>query len=461
MMRFNSLSFRLFALATAWTLFVLPVTAFFLISAYRQSVERNFDTALRYNLTLLANTQKDENGKLIIPYLPDPPYTLPFSGRYWQIKLLDSPENDQAISFHSESLLDDVLKLPSEKNISADENLVRIGYVDGPDNQKLRVIEREIELGYGKSLQRYSFAVARDSSEIDTELAEFTTKLSTALFLLGAGLILAPFVQIQFGLRPLNAISSGLAAIRSGKASKLEGDLPHEIQPLQRELNALIKSNHDIVARSRTHVGNLAHALKTPLSVITNEAHAAHGPFAIKVDEQARLMKDHIRHHLDRASMAATLNVIGGVTEVRPVIEALKRTLEKIYGKRNVTFTLKCPQSLKFQGEKHDLQEMVGNLLDNAGKWANNEIIVTISSFFHKANDKNMLCICVDDDGPGLSKEQRAMAMKRGRRLDESQPGSGLGLSIVGDLVNLYDGSFYLEKSPQKGLRAKLELPAA
>ncbi|MEM7620141.1 MAG: sensor histidine kinase [Pseudomonadota bacterium] len=458
---FNSLSFRLVALSTLWTLIVLPVMAFFLIDAYRRTVEVNFDTALRYNLTLLANTQKDEDGKLIIPYLPDPPFTLPFSGRYWQIKLLDKPAENQPISFHSESLLDDVIKLPSEQNISADQNLVRIGYVDGPDNQRLRVIEREISLGFGEKQQRYSFAIAGDSAEIDAELSEYTTKLATALILLGLGLVLAPFVQIHFGLKPLQAISSGLSAIRSGKVNKLEGQLPAEIQPLQQELNALIHSNYEIVNRSRLHVGNLAHALKTPLSVMTNEAGVSEDPFAKKVKQQAQIMQDHIKHHLDRASMAATLNTIVGVTDVYPVMKALRRTLEKIYSKRDVTFKLECPDNLKFRGEKHDLQEIIGNLFDNAGKWARSEILLTLRAVTDETTAIKKLEIYVEDDGPGLSQEQMLTVMKRGKRLDETKPGSGLGLSIVADLVDLYKGTVKLEKSSLGGLKVHLELPAA
>ena len=216
-MTFNSLSFRLFAFAAAWTLFVLPLTALLLISVYRGSVENRFDDSLKFYLLLLARAEPGEEGQLKVPELPDPLFKLDFSGRYWQVKSLDDDENKPPVQLQSESLLDEELMLPSLLGIPADQNLVRTGYVKGPESQKLRVIELETSLGEGEASRKYSFAVARDSSEIEGDLADFTAKVGMTLTILGLGLILAPFVQIKFGLWPLRAISSGLASIRSGK----------------------------------------------------------------------------------------------------------------------------------------------------------------------------------------------------------------------------------------------------
>jgi len=268
---------------------------------------------------------------------------------------------------------------------------------------------------------------------------------------------LATLFQVRYGLRPLGDIRARLAAIRSGDAETLEGESPAEIQPLQKELNSLIRANQQIIERARTHVGNLAHALKTPLSVITNEARERDDPFAHKVSEQAEIMRQQVTHHLDRARVAARAGVVGHATDLKPVIDTMRGALAKIYSDHQLDLTADCPSNLHFEGEKQDLQEMIGNLMDNACKWARRRVAISAAPL---DGDRRFLCICVDDDGPGLSPDARQKAIKRGRRLDENKPGSGLGLSIVADLANLYAGDFKLEESPIGGLRAVLILPA-
>jgi signal transduction histidine kinase len=454
-MRFNSLAFRLFASAAAWTLVILPATAILLVSLYRHAVERSFDARLNVYLTsLIASTTAEGATHPKQPAnLGEPTFTIPFSGWYWQIKPLDDAERP---IFVSDSLLDQQLKLPSVAGISPDTNLARRDYAPGPQGQRLRIVEREIRPAGGQSTP-YSYAVAGDAGEIDRDIAEFTTMLIAALALLGLGLVVATLFQVRFGLQPLRAIRQGLTAIRSGEAEKLEGQLPDEIRPLQQELNALIQSNRDIVERARTHVGNLAHALKTPLSVISNEARGSEGPLATKVIEQAEIMRTQITHHLDRARVAARSGAIGDITDVEAVLGALKRTLDRIYDGRGLELAVSTVPGLNFQGEKQDLEEMVGNLLDNACKWAKSRVQLEAT----KANGSRHFTVLVDDDGPGLTAAEREKAVKRGQRLDESKPGSGLGLSIVADLAHLYKGRFQLELSPQGGLRARLELPAA
>jgi signal transduction histidine kinase len=452
-MRPSSLAFRLFASAAAWTLVVIPAAAILLVSLYKQTLERNFDARLNVYLTsLVASSTAEETTGLKPPaYLGEPIFTIPFSGWYWQIKPLDGAVRPLYVS---DSLLDQQLNLPSQSGAPPDQSLTWRSYALGPENQRLRIIEREIRPA-AKSAP-YSFAVAGDAGEIDREVSQFTTMLIAALGVLGLGLVLATLFQVRFGLSPLRAIRQDLAAIRSGEAEKLEGELPDEIRPLQRELNALIQSNREIVERARTHVGNLAHALKTPLSVIRNEARSHEGPLSSKVIEQAEIMRTQITHHLDRARVAARSSVIGDVTDVEGVLHALKRTLDRIYEERGIDLEVGAPPGLRFQGEKQDFEEMVGNLLDNACKWA--ERRVTAQAALAKNGN---FAVIVDDDGPGLSEGDRAKAVKRGQRIDESKPGSGLGLSIVADLAHLYKGRFELEPSPEGGLRARLELPAA
>jgi len=454
-MRFNSLAFRLFASAAAWTLVVLPVTAILLVSLYRQAVERNFDARLNVYLTsLVASTTEGGAAKPKEPAnLGEPIFTIPFSGWYWQIKPLDGAVRPV---FVSDSLLDQQLRLPSQNAVPPDKSLSRRAYEQGPEQQRVRIVEREIRPA-GPSSTPYSYAVAGDAAELDRDLAEFTTMLIAALGVLGLGLLVATFFQVRFGLSPLRAIRQNLAQIRSGEAEKLEGQLPEEIRPLQQELNALIQSNREIVDRARTHVGNLAHALKTPLSVISNEARAHKGPLSSKVVEQAEIMRTQITHHLDRARVAARSSVIGDTTDVDAVLQALKRTLDRIYEERRLELEVASSNSVKFQGEKQDFEEMVGNLLDNACKWAKSRVRAEA----RRADGAATFTVIVDDDGPGLTKAERAKVVKRGQRLDESKPGSGLGLSIVADLAHLYKGRLELEPSPKGGLRARLELPAA
>lgn len=467
-MKFNSLAFRLVVLAAVWSLIVLTVTAFVLRYVYEDSVKKNYKLSLNADLSSLAGSltseEKDENGNLKIAKLAAPEYGFVLSGRYWQIQVLDAKEGTKDL-YHSDSLLDEKIRdFPSNYNIQPDEFGVFHGQVKGPDNQRLFALEtvREVSLGYGEPPQKYQLVVTRSWDVIEADVNEFTLTLSWALFLLGIGIVMAVFVQVNFGLKPLRSISSDLGDIRSGKADRLNGKLPAEIRPLQKELNALIHSNREIVERSRMHVGNLAHALKTPLSVISNEANAREPGFADKVIEQAGIMRDQISHYLDRARMAARVNVIGGVTEIGPALDALARVLQRINEDRNIKITRKYDGSLKFQGEKQDLEEMVGNLLDNACKWASSKVSLSVELLEEEDDDDTaMLKIFIDDDGPGLSKDQMAQAVKRGRRLDESKPGSGLGLSIVADLAHLYKGKFYLEDAPGGGLRAVILLPQA
>jgi signal transduction histidine kinase len=454
-MRLNSLAFRLFASAAAWTLVVLPATAILLVSLYREAVERNFDARLNVYLTSLvaSTTQGGATSPKEPTTLGEPVFGIPFSGWYWQIKPLNGATRPD---FVSDSLLDQQLNLPSQNGVSADPSLTRRAYAAGPEQQRLRIVEREIKLA-GPLSTPYSYAVAGDAREIDRDLAEFTTMLIAALAALGLGLVVATLFQVRFGLSPLRAMRQNLAEIRSGEAERLEGEQPEEIRPLQQELNALIQSNREVVERARTHVGNLAHALKTPLSVISNEARAQVGPLSAKVVEQAEIMRTQIAHHLDRARVAARSSVIGDVTDVDSVFQALKRTLDRIYEERGLDLAIASTPGLKFQGERQDFEEMVGNLLDNACKWARSQV----KAEARRENATARFTVIVDDDGPGLSQAERARVGKRGQRLDESKPGSGLGLSIVADLAHLYKGHFDLEPSPEGGLRARLELPAA
>jgi signal transduction histidine kinase len=329
--------------------------------------------------------------------------------------------------------------------------------VQGPEEQRLRLVERDVDLGQDG---RFLVAVGGDAAELDDEILAFNGAIAMTFVMLAAVLLLTTLFQVRFGLAPLKRISRGLAAIRSGKAEKLEGSFPVEIEPLARETNALIDANREIVERARTHVGNLAHALKTPLSVIMNEAAArSDDPLAGKVKEQAGIMREQVTRHLERARIAARVAVVGTLTDVAPVVQALARTMEKTHHDTRLAIDVDVPEEARFRGERQDLEEMVGNLVDNACKWASARVAIEVLRE-QPAPGRNVVRVVVDDDGPGLTPSERDQVAKRGRRLDETKPGSGLGLSIVVELAGLYGGALHLGTAPIGGLRAELTLPA-
>jgi signal transduction histidine kinase len=451
----RSLAFRLFAAAAAWVIGVLFIAAILLVSYYQHATENAFDARLHvYLKTLVADLASNEVGERTAPgALGEPRFELPLSGWYWQIQRLDK---DKAGTNASKSLFESSLPNLESLGVEAAAGGVRQAYFAGPESRRLRGVERLIDLGEDG---RYRITVAGPADEIDAEIGEFTKALLFTFLLVGAGLVSATVLQVRFGLRPLKRMSATLAAMRAGRAEKLPPDLPDEIAPLARELDALVDSNREIVERARTHVGNLAHALKTPLSVVANEAAVAKDrAVAEKVLRQVATMRTQIDHHLRRARIAATVSVVGTITELGPVVDGLVRAMEKIYGGRRLDISASIDGTLRFRGERQDLEEMIGNLVDNACKWARERVAITAK--MAGRGEGARLLIAIDDDGPGLPAELRAQVGHRGQRLDESKPGTGLGLSIVADLVTLYGGRVDLEEAPGGGLRAVLDLPA-
>jgi signal transduction histidine kinase len=455
--RTSSLATRLFVSATIWVVVILLITGIVLSSVYREATERAFDRRLNlYLRTLIAEVATpDEPPDHQFQSLGEPLFDLPLSGWYWQITREDTEKHDVRAS---RSLWDKKLPKLEDQGIALTAAGVRQGYVEGPEGQDLRMVERPVDLG---SDGKFLVTVAGDATEIFEETRAFDYYLFGTFAALTIGLLLTTIFQVRFGLAPLKRISDAIADIRSGRAERLEGSFPVEIAPLARETNALIDANREIVERSRTHVGNLAHAIKTPLSVIVNEASARRpDPLATKILEQADVMRSQVAHHLERARIAARQTIVGTVTDVAPVIEALGRTMEKIH--RGIDIEITAAPQAKFRGERQDLEEMTGNLVDNACKWARSRVVVEVAVVKAAgAAQEASLHIVVDDDGPGLSPEERAKVSRRGQRLDESKPGSGLGLSIVIDLAALYGGNLTLGDAPIGGLRAELVLPAA
>ena len=458
-MRTNSLAFRLFLSATTWTVVILFATGVSLSSLYHEAVERSFDRRLGVYLRTLvaAIAAPEEGGDRGSLSLGEPLFDLPLSGWYWQVTRLNTPKPETRLS---RSLWDGTLPHLADRQVQATTDGTRRSYIDGPEDQRLRLVERTVDLG---EEGRYLVSIAGDPQEIEEEMRAFNQTLAITFVMLAAVLLLITMFQVRFGLAPLKRISESLAAIRTGRAERLEGQFPVEIEPLARETNALIDANRQVVERARTHVGNLAHALKTPLSVIVNEAAAHSGePFAGKMREQADIMRDQVTRHLERARFAARLTVVGVVTEVPPVVTALARMVEKLYHDRGIQIEVDAPDPVRFLGERQDLEEMVGNLVDNACKWAASRVSITVESETRAGKGlPPAVRIVIDDDGPGLSATEREQVAQRGQRLDETKPGSGLGLSIVLELAALYGGSLNLSPAPIGGLRAELVLPGS
>lgn len=447
----GSLATRLFWVSAVWSLAVLALAGLVLSSLYRGTVERAFDARLHiYLKSIVAGVAAaGDDHDVNLGNLGEPRFDLPLSGWYWQIKPTGALKGD---AVGSPSLWDQNLPSLRELGVPESAGFTREAYVKGPGDQPLRMVERRIDFGAGMA---YMMAVAGDANEIEKDIASFEKTLAIVLAVLGIGVVASTSLIVRLGLQPLRQISQALAAIRSGQAQRLIGSFPREIMPLADEVNGLIEANHLIVERARTHVGNLAHALKTPLSVITNEARGHDGASWRKITEQSAVMSDQIYHHLQRARAAARIASTNDTTFVAPVLEGIERAMTRIYAGRQIKLTISAPMDLRFRGELQDLQDMLGNLIDNACKWSQAEVGVEVWP-----EPSMTLRVVIDDDGPGMAPERRSQALRRGQRLDESTPGSGLGLAIVSDLADLYGGKLALSASPKGGLRAELFLPA-
>ncbi|MFK8252214.1 ATP-binding protein [Ancylobacter terrae] len=458
-MRAGSLALRLFVSAALVGVVVLLVTGVVLSSVYRAAVERAFDRRLDvYLKTIVADVANSSADGMPEPTtLGDPVFSFPLSGWYWQIVRIDKADRRYRVA---RSLADSTLPLLVDRGVPAQFG-AREGYVEGPAGQRLRATERTVDLGEDG---RFIIAVAADAAEIEDEVDGFNRALLVTFAVLGAGFLVTVLFQVRFGLRPLKRMQNGLAAIRGGKAEKIDGDFPTEVAPLVNEVNGLIETNREVVERARMHVGNLAHALKTPIAVLLNEANRAPPgePLALKVREQADVMRSQVAHHLERARMAARVSVVVAVVDVEPIVAALARTMEKVYRLKGIAVETEIEPGVRFRGERQDLEEILGNLIDNGCKWALSLVEITVTRVGEMPpGERSFFEIIIDDDGPGLTEQQREDALKRGRRLDETKPGSGLGLSIVTELVTIYGGRFTLATSPFDGLRCIVRLPEA
>ena len=451
----TSLRSRLVVGTLCWVIATVAIAGWSLGRLFREHVAAQFHAELRTHLDqLTANIALDADGRplLTLP-LSDPRLSRPYSGCYWQVDGFGQGEGLKG-QLRSRSLWDHVLSVPQDKPADGEIHQHRIA---GPDGQMLGMVERTIHIddaADGKS-RSFRLIAAADETQMTEPVERFHGVLWLSLGVLVAGLALAVLMQVVVGLAPLGKLRRGLERIGKGEAQRIEGDYPAEIAPLVDEFNSVLEQNAAVVERARTQAGNLAHALKTPLSILANSTSGLDDPLARTVREQVAGARRQIDYHLARAQAAAN-RLPGTRTALAPVIDGLMRAMHRLHAEQALDLAVQpMADNPCFHGEVQDLQEMLGNLLENACKWARHRVEVNAGVAGGE------LWITIDDDGKGLPAAQRSAVLQRGVRADEQVPGSGLGLAIVSDLAQLYGGSVSLEDSPLGGLRARLTLPAA
>jgi len=453
----HSLVMRLVRGAVLWALPLLLLTALTLTWLYRNTTYRSFDDPLVSAVTSLIASAEVADGTLSLSRKPlDPRYQRALSGRYWLIGFLQDDGVIQPITA-SRSLYGSSLTIPQNDVLRLQEQQgeeIRSSS-DGPDgDEPLRLVARQVVL---PNMQAPVVIVAAaDSRPAQRSIFQFALIASGLMLLVSLGLVTAIVTQVRSGLKPLFDLREKVVDVREGRAGQVDGNYPTEIQPLASELNSLITHNKDVVERARTHVGNLAHALKTPLAVLQNEVQTSNSKLSDVVGRQTQTMRNQVDHHLRRARAAARGQAIGVSASVNETLEGLSRTLERIYRDKAIDLNIDFEPNLVFRGEKRDLEEMAGNLMDNACKWTKSAIHV--KARIQEGDERNII-ITISDDGPGMSEDQYEEAIKRGARLDEATPGSGFGLAIVDDLARAYKGSLTLGKSDMGGLKSVLILP--
>ena len=446
-----SLARRLMLLALSWSLAALVVSAVLFAVLFQQAALRRFDMGLSDLIdNLTAGTTVDQ-GQVIAPALTDERALRAYSGRYWEIAEF-APGGKIHADARSRSLWDSEIHPPSDlaQRLAANPGQPVTFSTRGPLGEPLRAMASNRTV-FGRPV---IFLAAEDRSPIDSDVRAFIAWTAGAFLLLGAGLIAAIVIQVRVGLGPLFELQREVGAVRRGAADRVAGAYPTELMPLAEELNALMAHNQEVVERQRTHVGNLAHALKTPISVMITESAQRPGPLAEVVTRQADVMRRQVDHHLRRARAAARTQGQGERTSVAEVVDELARTLERIFQDKGVVIDWDADEDLYFLGERQDLLEMVGNAIENAGKWCKGKVKIRAAAL-----GRDGLRLTVEDDGPGLPPDQREEVLRRGSRLDENAPGSGLGLSIIDELARAYRGALRLDDSPLGGLKLVIDLP--
>lgn len=439
----NSLALRLLAVAAIWLAAALGASWWMLSTLFERHVNDTYVRQLEHQLTsLTAALDWSPDGRLLLTRAPaDPRYELPYSGAYWQARA-------PGALLRSRSLWDTEMPEKAVHKVAGTPAEVR----QGPNKQSLLVVSRSIVLA--SSDTPVNVSVALDRTELRAARRAFNTMLGWSLGALGMGLMLAVAAQVRFGLAPLKRLRQALSAMQARRESRLGGNWPTEVEPLVSEINTLLDHNAQALERSRRQAADLAHAVKTPLAVLANEAASLPGPAAEAVSRQVDAMRRQVDRHLARARAAGAAAARGQRIEAGPAVRELTRALTRLHGSRQLDIGVEGEGH--FAGDRQDLVEMLGNLLDNACQWARSQVRIRL----REDNAAALLEVLVEDDGPGMPPEARELATARFGRLDEAAAGSGLGLAIVTEIAAMYEGSLELGTSALGGLAARLRLPA-
>ena len=440
----GSLWRRMILIAAVWIGLLLAGGGYALDRVLVSAVTRNFDDQLEYVLnTLIFTSEIDPAGEVVFNREPaDQRFLEPNSGLYWQVS---APKHEP---FISRSLWDRQLaygKPHTDRGIHAyDSKQFR--------EERLRVVERDAKIPGSPVSWRFQVAQSRDG--LDAQIDALRRTLVRSFALLGLGLVSLAALQTFYGLWPLRRVREEIARMRAGLASRVSERMPREVAPLVEELNALIEHNEVQAEEARRHAGNLAHALKTPLTVITNAAAAGAQDLPETVIREARTMRRQVDHHLARARAVGRRITGQSRTSIWPSVESVERAVRRLYP--NVRIDTDGPRDLVAHIERQDLDEIVGNLVENAAKYGGGSVFVTMSA------QMGFVELMVEDDGVGIPAADRVRIFDRGVRLDSGKPGTGLGLAIVRDVVEIYGGTVTLEESEDLGgLLVRMRLPAA
>jgi len=455
-MKRGSVTARVLLFASAWAVIALVAIAIVISQLYRAGSERAFGDLLRAHLNSVINAVTiDDDGQLSgNPQLGDLVFDQPGSGWIWLVEPLGGLEGPQLASI---SIDGSTIAAPPVDELPFNDRYQRSYPARDRVGNPLQVVETEVELDNQGRAARFRVMGNRDV--LEAEIAAFSTNLYLVLALFGIGSLMVNAVAILYGLRPLDHARQALGRVRAGDAQQLDGSFPREIAPLVGEINALIEANHRVIDRARMQVGNLAHSLKTPIAVLINESRDMTPAHETLVRAQAESMQAQVQTYLDRARIAAQRGSVLARTEAAPVIERLVRVMAKLNPDLNFSTEIE-PRDAVLAMESQDLEEALGNLVENAARFARHRVVVRLRTVSDEEGQKPMFRIDIDDDGPGLDDAGMTEAVKRGRRLDESKPGTGLGLSIVGEIASEYKGAFTLARAEAGGLSARLTLPA-
>lgn len=481
----GSLSRRMILTAAAWILLLLTGGGFALDRVLTGAVTRNFDDQLDYVLTaLIVSAEIGPEGEVMFNREPaDQRFLEPYSGLYWQVAAkghdafpsrslwdrrlayggahtdlgVHAYDSDQFVSHgQAGATASSREKLKTAASGVIDDLRGLIGVTDSDtapnEGEKLRILERDVKLP--GSEVRWRFQVAQSREGLDAQIGTLRRTLVRSFVLLAFGLIVMAGLQTFYGLWPLRKVREEIARMRAGKSRAIERSMPIEVAPLVEELNALIEHNEKQAEEARRHAGNLAHALKTPLTVIMNAATAQADDLGETVVREARTMRRQVDHHLARARAVGRRGSAHSRADVWPSLESVERAVSRLY--RHVRIDADGPKNLQVHVERQDLDEMLGNLIENAAKYGGGSVFVTVGAH------SGFVEFQVEDDGPGIPEEERSRIFDRGVRLDTGKPGTGLGLAIVRDVAEIYEGTVSLEESEDLGgLLVRLRLPAA